>query len=96
MWLGGYGVRSLIGSRSLYLNLKIVAIFATAPIFLLVLDARGAATLLGAQVLLVGIRPEVAQTIVALGIDFRALFTYASLQEAVGTLLAEQGRLVLR
>ncbi|MBC8077145.1 MAG: STAS domain-containing protein [Chloroflexales bacterium] len=39
--------------------------------------------LLGAQVLLVGIRPEVAQTLVALNISLDSITTYATLQEAV-------------
>jgi rsbT co-antagonist protein RsbR len=52
------------------------------------LEAATAARLLGAQTLLVGIRPEVAQTIITLGIDFAALATYPSLQEAVAAILA--------
>ena len=51
------------------------------------LEAATAARLLGAQTLLVGIRPEVAQTIITLGIDFAALATYPSLQEAVAAIL---------
>jgi rsbT co-antagonist protein RsbR len=51
------------------------------------LDATTATRLLGAQIALVGIRPEVAQTIVSLGIDFSAIATYPNLQEAVEALL---------
>lgn len=43
--------------------------------------------LLGAQVILVGVRPEVAQTIVALGVLLDSITTYADLQEAVTHLL---------
>ncbi|HJZ47535.1 MAG TPA: STAS domain-containing protein [Roseiflexaceae bacterium] len=51
-------------------------------------QTTAAARLLGAESLLVGIRPEVAQTIVTLGIDFAAIATYPTLQEAVMALLA--------
>jgi rsbT co-antagonist protein RsbR len=54
------------------------------------IEAAAAARLLGAQTLLVGIRPEVAQTIISLGIDFAALATYPSLQEAVAAILADR------
>jgi rsbT co-antagonist protein RsbR len=40
-------------------------------------------TLLGAQALLVGIRPEVAQTIVGLGIDLGGIVTRATLEAGV-------------
>ena len=42
-----------------------------------------AARLLGAPVLLVGIRPEVAQAIVGLGLDLRDIFTTSDLQSAL-------------
>lgn len=43
--------------------------------------------LLGAQVLLVGVRPEVAQTIVSLNVTLGPVVTYPDLQEAIKTLL---------
>jgi rsbT co-antagonist protein RsbR len=43
-----------------------------------------AARLLGAQVMLVGIRPEVAQAIVGLGLDLREIYTASDLQSALG------------
>ncbi|NNJ12371.1 STAS domain-containing protein [Chloroflexales bacterium ZM16-3] len=43
-----------------------------------------AARLLGALVTLVGIRPEVAQSIVGLGIDLRDIRTHSTLQSALG------------
>lgn len=45
-----------------------------------------AATLLGAQVVMVGIRPEIAQSIVSLGIDLRHLTIYATLARAISML----------
>jgi len=42
-----------------------------------------AARLLGTEVLLVGIRPEVAQAIVALGLNMLELRTYNDLQNAL-------------
>jgi rsbT co-antagonist protein RsbR len=42
-----------------------------------------AARLLGAEVALVGVRPEVAQSIVGLGIDLTGMRTYADLQSAL-------------
>ncbi len=42
-----------------------------------------AAQLLGGRIILVGIRPEVAQTIVGLGIDISVIQTYADLQSAL-------------
>lgn len=52
------------------------------------LQAAAAVRLLGAQVLLVGVRPEVAQTIVALGVDLEMITIYSNLQEAVEALLS--------
>ena len=44
-----------------------------------------AARLLGTQVLLVGIRPEVAQTIIGLGLDLGEVRTYRDIQTALDT-----------
>jgi rsbT co-antagonist protein RsbR len=49
-----------------------------------------AVRLLGAQALLVGMRPEVAQTIVGLGVDLSSIRTFPNLQEAVAALLEKQ------
>jgi len=48
------------------------------------LQAARAATLLGTQPVLVGLRPELAQTIVGLGVDFSSLITRTDLQSGVG------------
>lgn len=64
-----------------------------------VLDSVGAATLLrathaagllGARCMLVGIRPEIAQALVALGISLDTLATAATLQQGLGQVLAKR------
>jgi anti-anti-sigma factor len=55
------------------------------------LQTTTAVQLLGAQALLVGIRPEVAQTMVALNLDMGTLRSYSNLREAIGALLARRG-----
>ncbi|HEU5099146.1 MAG TPA: STAS domain-containing protein [Roseiflexaceae bacterium] len=52
------------------------------------LQTTTAVRLLGAQALLVGIRPEVAQTMVALNLNMGELRSYSVLREAIGALLA--------
>ncbi len=47
------------------------------------LRAAHAVKLLGAQVVLTGIRPEVAQTLVGLGVDLQGIVTRASLQSGI-------------
>jgi CHASE3 domain sensor protein/anti-anti-sigma regulatory factor len=49
-----------------------------------------AARLLGAEVVLVGVRPEVAQTIVALGLDLRGMPTRRSLREGIAYTLQRE------
>lgn len=53
------------------------------------LQTTAAVKLLGARAMLVGIRPEVAQTIISLGLDMGALTTYPDLQEAIAWLMAQ-------
>ncbi len=47
------------------------------------LQAARAVRLLGAQVALTGIRPEVAQTLVGLGVDLGGIVTYSTLQSGI-------------
>ncbi len=49
-----------------------------------------AARLLGAEILLVGVRPEVAQSIVGLGIELQGMRTSSDLQQALGRLATPQ------
>jgi rsbT co-antagonist protein RsbR len=53
---------------------------------------RGAQSvkLLGAQVVLTGIRPEVAQTLVGLGADLSGLVTHSSLQSGIAYAMAHR------
>jgi rsbT co-antagonist protein RsbR len=55
------------------------------------LQTAAAIQLLGARVFIVGIRPEVAQTMVALNIDLGTVMTYPDLQKAVEGLLQSDG-----
>jgi len=50
-----------------------------------------AAQLLGARVILTGITPEVAQTLVQLGIDLRSVATRSTLQSGIAYALAQRG-----
>ncbi len=51
------------------------------------LQTAGAAKLLGAEAILVGIAPEVAETLVHLGVDLRALRTAATLEQGLNLAL---------
>ncbi|HEY1014904.1 MAG TPA: STAS domain-containing protein, partial [Herpetosiphonaceae bacterium] len=53
--------------------------------------AVAASQLLGARMMLVGIAPEVAQTLVMLGLDPRNVATAADLQTAIGQVLRQTG-----
>ena len=54
------------------------------------IQAAQAATLLGARVILVGIRPEIAQSIVSLGIDLRQITSKPTLEVALQQLTVRQ------
>ncbi|WP_164689765.1 STAS domain-containing protein [Herpetosiphon llansteffanensis] len=55
------------------------------------MQATAAARLLGVQTIIAGIRPDVAQTLVSLGIDFRSVVTVASLQDGVAIAIKRLG-----
>jgi len=55
------------------------------------IQAIRAANLLGAQCILVGITPEVAQTVVQLGLNLSSLITRSNLQAGIAYALAAQG-----
>ncbi len=56
-----------------------------------ILQVVQATHLLGARVMLVGIRPEVAQAVVGLGLELEGLATYRDLQSALGSMAARRG-----
>ena len=55
------------------------------------IQATAAARLLGVQTIIAGIRPDVAQTLVSLGIDFSSVTTVASLQDGVAMAIKRLG-----
>jgi anti-anti-sigma regulatory factor len=58
------------------------------------LQTARAATLLGARVTLVGVRPEIAQSIIGLGIDLHHLATQPTLAAALKSLLNDRRRTI--
>lgn len=55
-----------------------------------------AARLLGAEVVLVGISPEIARTMVEAGLDFRGLVAFGTLQAGLEHVLARRGLVIAR
>jgi anti-anti-sigma factor len=55
------------------------------------LESAQAARLLGAQVILVGIAPEVAQTIVQLGVDLSSIITRSTLKDGLQFAMSSRG-----
>jgi rsbT co-antagonist protein RsbR len=72
-------------AQTVFLDVTGVPIVDTQVASSLIQTAQ-AATLLGARVVMVGIRPEIAQSIVGLGIDLRHLTMYANLANAISAL----------
>jgi len=58
------------------------------------LRAAQAVKLLGAQVMITGIRPEVAQTIVGMGADMSSVMTHGSLQSGIAYALRHRNGLL--
>jgi rsbT co-antagonist protein RsbR len=58
-----------------------------------ILSVVSATRLMGADSILVGIRPEVAQTIVGLGLDLSSVRTYADLQTALRAIMVKAPRI---
>jgi len=74
--------------RSVLLDITAVPVVDTQVALGLIQTAQ-AARMLGCKVSLVGIRPEVAQTMVQLGLDFRDMPTHATLQAGLSGLLGK-------
>jgi anti-anti-sigma factor len=79
------------GAQYMIVDITGIAIIDTAVAHHLLQAARSI-RLLGAQVMLVGISPEVAQTLVGLGIDFEGLSTRATLQSGLEYAQAQLSR----
>jgi len=60
-----------------------------------IIKATVAMKLLGAQIIMTGIKPEVAMTMVQLGIDLREIQTRATLQEGVQSALESRGYIII-
>jgi rsbT co-antagonist protein RsbR len=58
------------------------------------LQAAQAVKLLGAKVIITGIRPEVAQTLVSLGVDLSSITTRSTLQSGIAFALGNGGELI--
>jgi len=69
-------------ARTVVLDITGVAVVDT-QVAAALLRVAGAARLMGAETVIVGIRPEVAQTLVHLGVDLTGLRTAATLQEGL-------------
>jgi rsbT co-antagonist protein RsbR len=64
---------------------------SAAGLCVALLDAARAVKLLGTQTILVGLRPELAQTIIGLGLDLTGLSTQADLQSGVSYAMRKRG-----
>lgn len=81
-------LRALEQSSARYLVLDITGVpVIDSQVAHGILQVVRATSLLGARVLLVGIRPEVAQAVVGLGLDLGNLSTYRDLQSALGSMI---------
>lgn len=56
------------------------------------IQAARAVKLLGARVILTGVQPQMAHTLVQLGIDLRGITTHSTLQEGIGYALAQTSK----
>jgi rsbT co-antagonist protein RsbR len=74
------------GARYLILDITGVSVIDT-QVAQGLLQVIQAARLLGTEVILVGIRPEVAQSLVGLGIQFNNLMTRSTLQSSIAYVL---------
>lgn len=77
------------GARMVLIDVTGVPLVDT-QVAAVLLQAAAATRLLGAQPVLVGLRPELAQTIVGLGLDLSGLITHADLQSGIAYALGRQ------
>lgn len=82
---------SAANARTVILDITGVSLVDTQVASAL-LRAAQAVKLLGAEVILTGIRPEVAQTLVTLGADLSGITTRATLQSGIASAMEPRGR----
>lgn len=80
-----------LGAEVLLIDITGVPLIDTAGAGALLRVAQ-AVQLLGARVVLSGIRPEIAQTLVSLGADMRSIQTYSTLQAGIAQTLRAPAR----
>jgi rsbT co-antagonist protein RsbR len=86
-------LRAITERRTRYLVLDVTGVpIIDTQVAALLLRTAEAVRLLGARVVLVGIRPEVAQTLVTLQIDLGGIDVAGDLQQALGALQQHVGR----
>ena len=73
-------------ARAVIIDITGLPLIDTHVAAILVRTAQAIA-LIGAETILTGIRPEVAQTLVSLGVDMRAIRSFSSLERAIAALL---------
>jgi Amt family ammonium transporter len=76
-------------ARTVILDITGVPIIDAQVAGVLLQIAQGT-RLLGAQMLLTGIRPDVAETLIGLGVDLQGIVTYGTLQDGVAATLRQQ------
>jgi rsbT co-antagonist protein RsbR len=89
-------LEAIVAHQAEYVLIDItgVTVVDTAVVAYLV-QVTQAAGLLGAHCVLVGVAPEVAQTLVGLGIDLGRLLTRSNLQGGLAYALSQQGRTIV-
>jgi len=90
-------LQTLVDTGSLYAVIDITGVAAVdTEVAQHLMKTIKAARLMGAECVISGIRPQIAQTMVALGIEFGDIVSKASLADALEYLLARSGVRIVR
>ncbi|MBA9006175.1 MULTISPECIES: STAS domain-containing protein [Thermomonospora] len=90
-------LQTLVDTGSLYAVIDITGVAAVdTEVAQHLMKTIMAARLMGAECVISGIRPQIAQTVVALGIEFGDIVSKASLADALEYLLARSGVRIVR
>lgn len=76
----------VMGTKTVILDITGVSVVDT-QVARAIIDIESSVRLLGARMMLTGVRPDVAQAIVGLGIDLHAILTHSTLQSGIGHVL---------